>query len=114
MYRLTTTPTMRERAPERSPAVIEVAQFPRPTPGEEVIHLLLRCLRDMQLCTELQVPSMRLFSAHILHAGFLVFKDVEDFALHCSPLEFVAWKRCVEFLFPGCLWSTHTEAGCGE
>jgi hypothetical protein len=41
------------------------------------------------------IPLMFPFPAHILHAGFLVFIDVEDFALHCAPLEFVARKRGV-------------------
>ena len=68
----------------------------------------------MLLHTELLIPSMFRFSAHIFHAGFLVFKDVEDFALHCGPLEFVARKRGVELLLLCGLWSAHTEAGCGE
>jgi hypothetical protein len=68
----------------------------------------------MLLLTELLIPSMFRFSAYILHAGFLVFKDVEDFALHCGPLEFVARKRGVELLLLRGLWSAHTEAGFGE
>ena len=51
-----------------------MVQLPGPTPGEEVIHLLFRCLRDMLLHTELLIPSMLRFSAHIFHAGFLVSK----------------------------------------
>ena len=94
--------------------MVIVAQLPGPSPGEEVIHLLFRCLRDMLLGTELLIPSMFRFSAHIFHAGFLVFKDVEDFALHRGPLEFVARKRGVELLLLCGLWSAHMEAGCGE
>jgi hypothetical protein len=52
----------------------------------------------MLLCTELLVPSMFRFAGDIFHAGFLVFKDVEDFALHGVPLEFVVWKRGVELV----------------
>ena len=85
-----------------------------PTLGEGVFHLLLWCLRDVLLHTELMIPLMFPFPAHILHAGFLVFKDVEDFALHCAPLEFVARKRGVELLLLCGLGSAHTAAGCGE
>ena len=85
-----------------------------PTPGEGVIHLLFRCLRDMLLCTELLVPSMFRFSADIGHAGFLVFKDVEPFAVHCGMLEFVARKCCVELLLFCRLRSVRTEAGLRE
>ncbi len=68
----------------------------------------------MLLHAELLIPSMFRFSAYIFHAGFLVFKDVEGFALHGAPLKFVAWKRGVELLLLCGLWSVHTEAGCGE
>jgi hypothetical protein len=68
----------------------------------------------MLLCTELLVPSMFRFSAHIGYAGFLVFKDVEPFAVHCGVIEFVARKRGVELLLFCGLWSARTEAGCGE
>jgi hypothetical protein len=85
-----------------------------PTLVEGVIHVLFRCLRDVLLHTELLIPSMFRFSADIGHAGFLVFKDLEDFALHCGPLEFVARKRGVELLLLCGLWSAHTEAGYGE
>jgi len=85
-----------------------------PTLGEGVFHLLLRCLRDVLLHTELMIPLMFRFSADIGHAGFLVFKDVKDFALHCARLEFVAWKRGVELMLLCGLWSPHTEAGLGE
>jgi hypothetical protein len=91
-----------------------VVQFPGPTPGEEVIHLLFRCLRDMLLHTELLIPSMFRLSAHIFYAGFLVFKNVDDFALHYAPLKFVARKRGVELLLLCGLRSMHTEAGLGE
>ena len=94
--------------------MVIVTQLPGPSPGEEVIHLLFRRLRDMLLRTELLIASMFRFSADIGHAGFLVFKNVEDFALHCAPLEFVAWKRGVELLLLCGLWSAHTEAGLGE
>ena len=68
----------------------------------------------MLLRTELLIPSMFRFSAHIGHAGFLVFKDVEDFALRCTSLEFVARKRGVELLLFCRLRSVRTEAGLGE
>ena len=85
-----------------------------PTLGEGVFHLLFRCLRDVLLLTELLIPLMFRFSADIGHAGFLVFKDVKDFALHCARLEFVAWKRGVELMLLCGLWSADTETGCGE
>ena len=52
----------------------------------------------MPLHAELLIPLMFRFSADVGHVGSLVFKDVEDFALHCGPLEFVARKRGVELL----------------
>jgi hypothetical protein len=85
-----------------------------PILGEGVFHFLFRCLRDMLLRTELQVPLMFRFSADIGHAGFLVFKDVKDFALQCAPLYFVARKRGVELMLLCGLWSTYTGAGGGE
>ena len=85
-----------------------------PTLGEGVFHLLLWYLRHVLLHTELLIPLMFRFSPDIGHAGFLVFKDVKDFALHCARLEFVAWKRGVELMLLCGLWSPHTEAGLGE
>lgn len=56
----------------------------------------------MLLHTELLIPSMFGFSTHIFHAGFLVFKDVEDFALHCGPLELVILVFMVRRVLSGC------------
>ena len=85
-----------------------------PTLGEGVFHLLLWYLRHVLLHTELLIPLMFRFCPDIGHAGFLVFKDVEDFALHYGALDFVAWKRGVELLLLCGLWSSRTEASCGE
>ena len=49
-----------------------------------------------KLLDTVDVPVLR---PHIGHASFLVFKDVEDFALHCGALEFVARKRGVRAAF---------------
>ena len=57
---------------------------------------------------------MLLFSADVGHAGFLVFKDVEGFPLHCGVLDFVVRKRGVKLLLLGSLRSAGTEAGLGE
>jgi len=54
------------------------------------------------------------FSADGGYTGFLVFKDVEYFALHYGVLDFVVWKRGVEFLLLCSLRSAQTEAGRGE
>src|SRR3984893_2022212 len=117
-------PAGRPRGPNLYDSVIDVGNGLRlelaggplvgPTPGEGVINLLCGCLRDVLLHKELLIPSMFRFSADIGHAGFLVFKDVEDFALHCAPLDFIAWKRGVELLLLCGLWSAHPEPGCGE
>ena len=85
-----------------------------PTPGHRVIHLLFRCLRDVLLRTELLVPLMCLFFADICHTSFFVLKDIENFALHHGPLDFVARKRSVQFLLLRGLRSACTEAGLGE
>ena len=85
-----------------------------PTLGEGVFHLLFRCLCDVLLQTELMIPLMFRFSTDIGHAGFLVLKDVKDFALHRARLKFVAWKRGVELMLLCGLWSANTEAGLGE
>jgi hypothetical protein len=50
------------------------------------------------LHAELLIPAMFRFSADVGHTGFLVFKDVEYFALHYGVLDFVVWKRGVELL----------------
>ena len=96
------------------PWLADRAPLVGPTLGEGVFHLLFRCLRDVLLLTELLIPLMFRFSADIGHAGFLVFKNVKDFALHCARLEFVAWKRGVELMLLCGLWSADTETGCGE
>ena len=66
------------------PRLADRAPLVGPTLGEGVFHLLFRCLRDVLLLTELLIPLMFWFSADIGHAGFLVFKNVKDFALHCA------------------------------
>jgi hypothetical protein len=55
-----------------------------PSRRQTGIHLLFRCLRDVLLHAELLIPLMLRFSADVGHAGLLVFKDVEDFALDCT------------------------------
>src|SRR6476646_5343846 len=102
-YSFSSLPWLADRSPLVGPIL-----------GEGVFHLLFRCLRDVLLRTELLIPLMFRFSADIGHAGFLVFKDIEDFALRCAPLDFVARKRGVEVLLLCGLWSAHTEAGLGE
>ena len=54
------------------------------------------------------------FSADVGHTGFLVFKEVEYFALHYGVLDFVVRKRGVKLLLLSSLRSSHAEAGLGE
>lgn len=81
---------------------------------EEVVHLFFRRCGDVLLRTELQIPLMFRFSADINHAGFVVFKNVEGFALRCPSLEFVARQRGVSLLLLCGLWSACMEASCRE
>ena len=79
--------------------------------GEGVLHLLFSCRRDVLLDAELLIPSMCRFSADVGHTSFLVFIDVEGFALHCGVLDCVVRKRGVELLLLCGLWSAHNETG---
>src|SRR4029077_7388483 len=109
----------------RDPIVISIQffleglWFARPplaghTPAEGMTHLLFRCLRDVLLCTELLIPFMCRFSTDIGDVSFLVFEDVEPFALNGGVLQFVARKRGVELLLFCRLRSTRVEASLGE
>jgi hypothetical protein len=66
------------------------------------------------LHAELLIAAMFWFSADVGHTGFLVFKDVEYFTLHCGVLDFVVWKRGVELLLLCSVRSALMEAGYGE
>jgi len=85
-----------------------------PSTGEGVIHLLLWRPCNVLLAAELQIFLMLCFSADVGHAGFLVFKNVEDFALCGALLDFVARKLGVELRLLRGLRSTRIEAGCRE
>src|SRR5438067_10053147 len=54
------------------------------------------------------------FSTDVGHTGFLVFKEVEYFALHYGVLDFVVRKRGVKLLLLCSLRTSHAEAGLGE
>jgi hypothetical protein len=54
------------------------------------------------------------FSADVGHAGFLVFKNVEDFTLCGALIDFVARKLGVELLLLCGLRSARIEAGLRE
>jgi hypothetical protein len=103
----------RERA-SLTKGIAAPAPLGGPSLSEGMTHLLFRWLRDVLLRTQLQILLMFRFSADVGHASFLVFEDVEDLALYCGALDFVARKLGIELLLFCSLRAARTETRLGE